>query len=60
MENNYKFTSEIEPTDEQLHFIMHEVAIEAKNKARIAKIKFNENITLEILNVQAKMKVKSI
>jgi hypothetical protein len=60
MKNNYKFISEIEPTDEQLHLIMHEVAIEAKNKAKIAKIKFNEKITLEILNVQARMKVKSI
>ena len=32
MENNYRFLSDKEPTDEQLHLLMQEVAIEAKKK----------------------------
>ena len=31
---NYKFKSDTEPTDEQLHLLMQEVAIEAKNKTQ--------------------------
>jgi hypothetical protein len=34
--NSYRFISDIEPTDEQLSALMHEVAIEAKIKADIA------------------------
>jgi len=33
MSINYKFTSDIEPTDEQLHLLMQEVAIEARRNA---------------------------
>lgn len=41
---NYKFNSDSEPTDEQLHLLMQEVAIEAKRKARIADLQFWENL----------------
>ena len=33
MRINYNFTSDNEPTDEQLHLLMQEVAVEAKRKA---------------------------
>ena len=34
MKINYKFSSDIEPTDEQLHLLMQDVAVEVKEKAR--------------------------
>ena len=33
MSINYKFTSDTEPTDEQLHLLMQEVAVEARRNA---------------------------
>lgn len=44
MKINYKFTSDAEPTDEQLHLLMQDVAIEARKKARISDKKFFEEL----------------
>jgi hypothetical protein len=44
MQINYKFTSDKEPTDEQLHLLMQEVAIEAKNRARKSDELFSEQL----------------
>jgi len=33
MQINYKFISNTEPTDEQLHLLMQDVAVEVKRKA---------------------------
>lgn len=42
--NKYRLTSMEEPTDEMLAQIMHEVAIEAKEKSQEAHRKFYEEI----------------
>jgi hypothetical protein len=44
MKINYKFTSDKEPTDEQLHLLMQDVAIEVKEKARKSDKKFFEEL----------------
>lgn len=44
MQIQYKFTSDEEPTDEQLHLLMQEVAIEVKRKAQIADVQFREHL----------------
>ena len=44
MQINYKFLSDKEPNDEQLHLLMQEVAIEAKKKAREPDEKFSEEL----------------
>jgi hypothetical protein len=44
MQIKYKFLTDKEPTDEQLHLLMQEVAIEAKNKARKSDEKFSEQL----------------
>jgi len=44
MKINYKFTSDKEPTDEQLHLLMQDVAIEVKEKARKSDKKFFEQL----------------
>ena len=36
MKTDYRFLWDSEPTDDQLHIIMSEAALEAKEKARIA------------------------
>ena len=46
MQVNYKFTSDIEPTDEQLHLIMQEVAIEVKKKSKKSDELFWEQFNL--------------
>ena len=45
---NYKFNSDSEPTDEQLHLLMQEVVIEAKRKARLADLQFWENLKNQV------------
>lgn len=53
MENNYRFLSDKEPTDEQLHLLMQEVAIEAKKKAVKSDEIFwlnHQKIILEVQN----------
>lgn len=44
MPTEYKFLSETEPTDEQLHFLMQDVAIEVKKKAQEANTLFLEQL----------------
>ncbi len=44
MKIKYKLISDTEPTDEQLHLLMQEVAIEAKNRARESDKKFSEQL----------------
>jgi hypothetical protein len=44
MEINYKFNSDIEPTDEQLQFLMSEVTIEVKKKAQKSNELFFEQL----------------
>lgn len=40
----YRFTSDEEPSDEQLKVIMSEVTIDVVERARIAKINFDKQI----------------
>ena len=56
MSINYKFISEIEPTDEQLHLLMQEVAIEAKKKARKSDEKFSEQLQ-QLLHAATKQRM---
>ena len=49
MQINYKFKSDIEPSDEQLHLLMQEVALEAKKKAQKANEQFLEQLQQLIL-----------
>jgi hypothetical protein len=44
MKINYKFTSDTEPTDKQLHLLMQEVAVEAKKKAIKSDKQFFEQL----------------
>ena len=44
MRIHYKFISDIEPTDEQLHLLMKEVAIEAKRNAQESDEHFFEQL----------------
>lgn len=54
MKINYKFTSDAEPTDEQLHLLMQDVAIEARNKARISDKKFFDHLQQMFLATRKK------
>ena len=42
--DSYRFTSDEEPTDEQLTQIMKEVAIDVRKRAEIANKKFQEEL----------------
>lgn len=42
--NSYRFTSDEEPTDEQLGQIMKEVAFDVRKRAEIANKKFQEEL----------------
>jgi hypothetical protein len=42
--NSYRFTSDDEPTDEQLTQLMKEVAIDVRKRAEIANKKFQEEL----------------
>lgn len=46
--STYRFISDVEPTDEELRMIMHEVAVEAKEKANRTKIKIADQINAHI------------
>jgi len=52
MKINYKFTSDQEPTDEQLHLLMQDVAIEVKEKARVSDKKFFDRLQQMFLETQ--------
>ncbi len=45
MQIDYKFSSDVEPTDEQLHLLMKEVVEEVINKATKTNILFWENLS---------------
>lgn len=42
--NSYRFTSDLELTDEQLSQLMKEVAIDVRKKAVVASEKFSEEL----------------
>ncbi len=44
--DSYRFTSDEEPTDEQLGQLMKEVAIDVRKRAEIANKKFQEELRL--------------
>ena len=52
MSINYKFTSDVEPTDEQLHLLMKEVAIEARRNAIESDEHFFEQLRQLLLVAQ--------
>ena len=52
MKIDYKFTSNSEPTDEQLHLLMQEVAVEAKKKALKSDEQFFEQLQQLLLKAQ--------
>ena len=52
MSINYKFTSDIEPTDEQLHLLMQEVAVEARRNAIESDEHFFEQLRQLLLVAQ--------
>lgn len=52
MKINYKFSSDNEPTDEQLHLLMQDVAIEVKEKARKSDKKFFEQLQQLLIEAQ--------
>jgi hypothetical protein len=52
MQINYKFSSDIEPTDEQLHLLMQDVAIEVRDKARKSDKKFFEQLQESLITAQ--------
>lgn len=52
MKIDYKFTSDEEPTDEQLHLLMQEVAIEVKKKAQKSDEQFFEQLQQLLLTAQ--------
>lgn len=54
MKINYKFTSDEEPTDEQLHLLMQDVALEVKEKARKSDKKFFDHLQQMFLATRKK------
>lgn len=57
MQINYKFTSDDEPTDEQLRLLMHEIVIEEKRKADEANERFNAELQ-ELVEKAKRRKLK--
>lgn len=52
MQIDYKFISDIEPTDEQLHLLMLDVAEEVKRKAKKSNAEFLEQLQQLVLMAQ--------
>jgi hypothetical protein len=52
MKINYKFLSDTEPTEEQLHLLMQEVAVEVKKKANKSDEQFFEQLRQSLLVAQ--------
>ncbi|MCX6222688.1 MAG: hypothetical protein NTZ69_17105 [Bacteroidia bacterium] len=52
MKINYKFSSDIEPTDEQLHLLMQDVAVEVKEKAQKSDKQFFEQLQQLLLGAK--------
>jgi len=59
MQIDYKFLSDKEPTDEQLHLLMLEVAIEAKNRARKSDEQFSKQLQ-QLLQIAQKQRLAFI
>jgi hypothetical protein len=55
----YRFIQDIEPTDEQLHNLMKEVAADVKKKAEDSDRLFYENMTILVDQIVKKFKDKS-
>jgi len=55
--NSYRFTSDEEPTDEQLGQIMKEVAIDVRKRAEITNKKFQEELR-QLCIVKSKETIK--
>ena len=51
MEIEYRFTSDEEPTDEQLHLLMQDVAIDVKKRVLTAERQFAEQLQKLLLNI---------
>ncbi len=52
MRINYQFSSDKEPTDEQLHLLMQDVAAEVKEKARKTNEIFFEQLKQLLIRVK--------
>jgi len=52
MKINYRFISDAEPTEEQLHLLMHEVAVDVKKKADKSDEQFFEQLHQSLLVAQ--------
>ena len=52
MKINYKFISDTEPTDEQLHLLMQEVAVDVKKKANKSDKQFFEQLHQSLIVAQ--------
>ena len=52
MQIKYKFLSDTEPTDEQLHLLMQEVAVEVKKRANKSDELFFEQLHQSLLAAQ--------
>ncbi len=48
----YRFIDDVEPTDDELKMIMHEVALEAKHKAIKTKKEISDQIKAHIREAQ--------
>lgn len=55
MKIEYRFTSDEEPTDEQLHQLMQEVAIDVKKRAEKADKQFAEQLQRLSQNINNKV-----
>jgi hypothetical protein len=55
--NSYRFTSDSEPTDEQLFFIMKEVETDVRRQSEENSLRIQENIQREYRNTQAMFQI---
>jgi hypothetical protein len=46
--DHYRMTSDVEPNEDALESLMHEVAVEAKKKANLAKAEFTKRVHHQI------------
>jgi len=56
MSKKYSFMQVSEPTERQLAELMHEVAVEAKNKADAAQIIFKSELHNQVLAAKERLK----
>lgn len=53
----YRLTSDEEPSEEELAQIMHEVAVEAKQRADAARARLDKLIAAQIIEAQNRFKM---